>query len=139
MLFLIIESNVLWCVFSVSQTIRWCTSHTRLSFLGGPVSFLPIGYHHFMGAEDQWLFLGRNELNRQLLDCLLCHCGWISHPTSGTSPHSGLHLPIPKCLRPPQAVHITLLILLGISGKSTFFSKGMVPVLARRPPKAPKV
>ena len=102
MLFLIIESNVLWCVFSVSQTIRWCTSHTRLSFLGGPVLFLPIGYHHLMGAEDQWLFLGRNELNRQLLDCLLCHCGWISNPTSSTSLYSGLHLPVAECSRYPH-------------------------------------
>ncbi|TBU40617.1 hypothetical protein BD309DRAFT_992960 [Dichomitus squalens] len=37
-----------------------------------------------------------------------------------------------------QAIHVTLLILLGISGKSTFFSKDIVPVPASRLPKAPK-
>ncbi|EJF55987.1 hypothetical protein DICSQDRAFT_130344 [Dichomitus squalens LYAD-421 SS1] len=98
-LFLIVESNALWCIFS-----------GIIALWEGKINSPSLAQNSSL--DSFWAFFS------VIVD--------------------GALVPLLVLTASIQAIHITFLILLGISGKSTFFSKGIVPVPASRLPKAPK-
>ncbi|TBU27641.1 hypothetical protein BD311DRAFT_807593 [Dichomitus squalens] len=112
-LFLIVESNALWCIFS-----------GIIALWEGKINSPSLAQNSSL--DSFWAFFSV-IVDGALVPLL------VSYPVQLYTCLSSQVLTASI-----QAIHITFLILLGISGKSTFFSKGIVPVPASRLPKAPK-